>query len=211
MQDTSARPVAAAAALHCGTVEQSTASSTSGGSHAPARIPPHPAAPYAVQCFLVCAEWISGTLMVSHSIALLGRRSDRRWNCQARQHVIPAKAVKRPFKGGYACQTCIRRLERLSGEADTPRADSPPRPIKKQRRTKSDPGQPLLLIATTRLRIRAPKPPPPHPRPRPVKPLIDPIALLDAAHARRKALIAAEQQSVATAAYGAVLNTSSVR
>jgi hypothetical protein len=66
------------------------------------------------------------------------------------------------------------------------------RPAKKQRRTKSDPGQPLP-ITSTRLRIRASKPPPPTPKPRTVKPIVDVSSLLDAAHARRMALIEAEQ------------------
>ena len=66
---------------------------------------------------------------------------------------------------------------------------------KKQRRTKSDPGQPLP-IASTRLRIRAPKPPPSAPKPRVMKPTVDPVdlmALLEATHARRMALLEAEK------------------
>jgi hypothetical protein len=68
------------------------------------------------------------------------------------------------------------------------------RPTKKQRRSMSDPGQPLP-IASTRLRIRASKPPQPAPKPRLVKPAVDPVdpmALLNAAHARRMALLEEE-------------------
>jgi hypothetical protein len=72
-------------------------------------------------------------------------------------------------------------------------------PTKKQRRTKSDPGQQqeqILPITATRLRVRAPKPPPPTTKPRLIKSSInpvDPMALLEAAHARRIALLEEEK------------------
>jgi hypothetical protein len=77
---------------------------------------------------------------------------------------------------------------------------------KKQRRTKSDPGQPqaqTLPNTTTRLRIRAPKPPPPATKPRTMKPSIDsvdPMALLEAAHARRLELL--QQESTVGLSFG---------
>jgi hypothetical protein len=77
------------------------------------------------------------------------------------------------------------------------------RPAKKHRRSKSDPGQPQqqqLPIASSRLRVRAPKPPPLAPNLRPVKPCIDPMALLDAAHARRIALMEAEKNGTGSSA-----------
>ena len=88
------------------------------------------------------------------------------------------------------CQRCYNRKKRSA----SPSPSVVP-PKKKQRRTKSEPGQPLT-IATTRLRIRAPKPPPPAIKPRLVKPSIDtvdPMALLEAAHTRRLALLEEEK------------------
>jgi hypothetical protein len=98
--------------------------------------------------------------------------------------------VKHKTKCG-AGKKCHPQCKAQKRELDE-RAASAERPAKQQRRTKSDPGQPLL-IASTRLRIRAPKPSPPKPKPRPVKPSIDPLALLDAAHARRMALLEEEK------------------
>jgi hypothetical protein len=75
---------------------------------------------------------------------------------------------------------------------------------KKQRRTNSDPGQPLP-ITSTRLRIRAPKPPPTI-EPRLMKPTVDPVdpmALLEAAHARRMALLEAQKNGIGSSAMNA--------
>jgi ribosomal protein L34E len=97
----------------------------------------------------------------------------------------------RPHRPGRACAPRCKPSKHALEPVEEQRPHSTERPAKKQRRTKSDPGQPLP-IASTRLRIRAPKPPPPAPKPRPVRPFIDPIALLDAAHAHRMALMEAE-------------------
>jgi hypothetical protein len=114
-------------------------------------------------------------------------------------------AVHRPLGAGRACHPeCKQKTHQLNdGEA---RGASDARPAKKQRRTKSDPGQPqeqTLPITSTRLRIRAPKPPPSATKPRIVKPtvdLVDPMALLDAAHARRMALLQAEKNGTGSSA-----------
>ena len=92
---------------------------------------------------------------------------------------------------GRACQKHFKGVKHPIKE----RATSSEPAKKKQRRTNSDPGQPMP-IASTRLRVRAPKPPPPAPKPRLVKPTVDPVdlmALLDATHARRMALLEAEK------------------
>jgi hypothetical protein len=129
---------------------------------------------------------------------------------------------------GYAaCQLCGTRLNTLKytapcppGKKCHPRCKGQKRPAesgessaapaeKKQRRTKSDPGQSQqqpMPIVTTRLRIRAPKPPPQATKPRLVKPivaLVDPMALLEAAHARRMALLEAEKKRIGSSATNA--------
>jgi hypothetical protein len=114
------------------------------------------------------------------------------------------------------CSTCPTRLTRCKGNLYGPSNNKQcmkcymrqergqqlvtceERPAKKQRRTKSDPGQPEP-IASTRLRIRAPKPPPPTTKPRLVNSSInpvDPMALLEAAHARRVALLEEEKNGI---------------
>jgi hypothetical protein len=131
--------------------------------------------------------------------------------------LVHAGLCRRFDPAGYpACERCGTRLNRVRhtrasgpGRACHPEcrsrkhqleecAATEERPKKKQRRTNSDPGKPqeqTLPIASTRLRVRPSKPPPLPPKPRLVKPSADPVdsmALLDAAHARRMALIEAE-------------------
>ena len=83
-----------------------------------------------------------------------------------------------------------------------------PPAVRSHKRAKSDPGEEIFLTATrTRPhRITAPKPPPPTPKPRISKPTVDVSALLDAAHARRMALIEAEKSgSGSSAVNGSIL------
>jgi hypothetical protein len=109
-------------------------------------------------------------------------------NCHRR--LTTCKKPLHILNPGHICQTCYDRIR--SGKPSRVNTEpSSPRPAKKQRRSKSDPGKPLPT-ASTRLRIRAPKPLLPPIKPREMKPSIDPMALLHAAHARRMALLNAE-------------------
>lgn len=151
--------------------------------------------------------------------------------CAADRSFALSRATARVDSTGRpACERCGRRLADVkhhraygAGRACAPRCKGTKRSSeertvsaepakKKHRRTKSDPGQlqdQARSITSTRLRVRAPKPPPPAPKPRvsmPPMPAIDPIALLDAAHARRMALIEAENREQSSA----VVNTSAV-
>jgi len=133
-----------------------------------------------------------------------------------------APQVRVTSNGRPACENCGRELSKVKhhrpsgiGRACAPRCKPNKRAVddgtiteavptqpaaKKPRRTKSDPGKDTVLLTATRTRphrITAPKPSPPAPKPRRVKPSVDPIdpmALLDAAHARRMALLAAESK-----------------
>jgi hypothetical protein len=135
--------------------------------------------------------------------------------------VVPCGSTARVDSAGWpACELCGTRLNRVKhhrpsgvGRKCDPRCkgtkrqseertSSTERPVKIPRRTKSDPGQPMH-IASTRLRVRAPKPPPPATKPRNMKPSIDsvdPMALLEAAHARRLALL--QQESTLGLSFG---------
>lgn len=151
--------------------------------------------------------------------------------CYCKDVTVPdtSPAPRRTPDGHAACELCGRQLTKVKhhrshqpGRACHPRckpskrsidntlAVQPPaaRPIK---RAKSDPGEQIAVAATRTLRhrIAAPKPPAPKPKPRIARSAIDVSALLDQTHARRMALIAAEQQAQSAAAT-AVLNASSV-
>lgn len=160
--------------------------------------------------------------------------------CSCACLVLPSGALesfeelraRRDNAGRLLCELCGRQLAKVkhhrahgSGRACTPRckplkrtiendAIKQPSAFRAPKRAKSDPGEEIALTATrTRPhRITAPKPPPPTPKPRRSEPVIDVSALLDQAHARRMALIAAERQSAASATGTIVtaLNTSSV-
>jgi hypothetical protein len=108
----------------------------------------------------------------------------------------------RPLTPGRACAPRCKPQKHVLERVEEQRSHSTERPAKKQRRSQSDPGQPMT-IASTRLRVRAPKPPPPATKPRLVKPSInpvDPMALLEAAHARRVALL--QQESTVGLSFG---------
>jgi hypothetical protein len=120
--------------------------------------------------------------------------SNGRAACQLCGRELSKVNHHRPSGPGRACAPRCKPQKHTLERVEEQRSHSTERPAKKQRRSKSDPGQPLP-IASTRLRIRAPKPPPPTTKPRIMKPSInpvDPMALLEAAHARRVALLEEE-------------------
>ena len=128
----------------------------------------------------------------------LPRAPSRQSRCVHCNRDLSKQARDKPAPGGRACNPRCRGTRRQLEE----RAASAERPAKKHHRIKSDPGQPLF-IASIRLRIRAPKPPPPKLKPRHLKPSIDhvdPMALLEVAHARRMALLEAEQNGTGSSA-----------
>ena len=99
-----------------------------------------------------------------------------------------------PHAPGAACHPRCKPRNRAV-HADAVKEPSAVRPLK---RAKSDPGEEIPLTATrTRPhRITAPKPPAPITKPRSSKPPIDTMALLDATHARRIALLSAETKII---------------
>jgi len=108
--------------------------------------------------------------------------------------------VKHTHKHGPG-HACHPRCKRRSEEADAAaviNVAAEPRPSKK-RRAASDPGEPLNL---TRLRIRAPPVDAPPPPPKKAHNIIslDVSSLLDQAHERRLALLAAETNGFAASA-----------
>ena len=134
-----------------------------------------------------------------------------------------SSAPKRTADGMPACENCGRQLSKVKythphepGRACHPRCKSSKRTVndvtvkqppaaRSHKRAKSDPGEEIPLTATrTRPhRITAPRTPAPTPKPRLVKSSgapVDPMTLLDAAHARRMALIEADKNGAGSSA-----------
>jgi hypothetical protein len=146
---------------------------------------------------LTCAHVYCTLVRVDISSVQLraGPRTDGKRNqlCElCGRRLVEVKHTK-PCGIGRACKHGCKQLKHPLHDTGQQRATSAERPAKKQRRTQSDPGEPIILTPN-RMRVRAPKPPPPRPKPRSTKPTIDPSALLDAAHAHRMALMEAESK-----------------
>ena len=136
--------------------------------------------------------------------------------CAGAPQPFSATTARRTSSGEPACENCGRQLSKVKhhrpcgvGRACAPRCKplgapidgaarpavaapaAGPRPSRKRRAT-SDPGEPLNL---TRLRTRAPRPAtiPTVKKARVQSTPVDATLLLDQAHARRLALIAAEE------------------
>ena len=143
---------------------------------------------------MYCA-YCSVDLSLSHSVPGPRVTSFGRPACEKCGIRLSLVKHHRPDGRGRACAPRCKPSKHALESVREQRPQSTERPAKKQRRTNSDPGQPLP-IASTRLRVRAPKPPPPTTKPRLVKHTVDPVdlmALLDATHARRMALLEAER------------------
>jgi hypothetical protein len=141
------------------------------------------------------------------------RPASRRYLCVECQRDTARVPKWVACSGGRKCAPrCRVRVFSATDDAAVAATAAPA--AKKPRRAKSDTGQEILLTAarTRPHRITAPKPLPPTSKPRISKPTVDVSSLLDQAHARRMALIAAEQQSATSATDIAVtaLNASSV-
>lgn len=205
VEDESDTAVAAAAALHGDTAEQTAASSSSGGPHAWAWCPAMSGRKVALTNAPVCVACLSvaGSRMVVDGPKMDASGTNQLCELCGRQ--LHKVKHHRPCGVGQACHPRCKGKKHPLEAVSVKRPASTERPNKKQRRTHSDPGPPLA-ITSTRLRIRAPQPPPPALRPRPVKPHTPPLdimALLDATHARRMALLEAEKNGTSSQATNA--------